>query len=314
MTDFTNPDLPMDSSGSEPREHSMEFPTPVGNHQGSTAAGKTTKTEAPTNAGTYEALDEVINDKRLTEEEHDFVSLVDMHWGMHGELLSIAMAKESYQIAEGKFVAFMGNPNVRAALTERGVSFRGVELSEDDAWRTNAITPHQLLAAKSLLDITDTRSDRKKLQDLGIDTKTFNAWRRDPIFMQYMEKFATELLKGSEHEVSLALLDKIRSGDVNAIKFWYEFMGKWVPKTQNVGPEVNMQGLLTRVLEIILEEVKDGQVRARISERLLGLGNASNLATTLVDEGPIPIPEVMPARELSADLKELKEHGVGVNI
>ena len=299
--------------------------TPVGKHDddrpsditgsfvGTTASGTTTKTEAPTNAGTFEALSEAVNDVRLTIKEHDFVSLVDMHWGMYGELLTAARAAEDYNLPEQRFIQYMGNSQVRDALEERGISFRGLDFG--DKWRSNSLTPLQLLAAKSLLDIVDTRSDTKKLQDLGVDSKTYNAWRRDPVFTNYLEKTATELMHGSQHEAMLALMDGVRSGNPKMVQLYLEFTGKYIPRMQHTGPDINVPALLTRILEIFMEEVKDPEVRARSADRLMGLGQANTITAALIDPSePIPVPEIMPARELSPELKEMLDHGVGVNI
>lgn len=295
-------------------------PAPVGKHEddrtstvfvGTTDAGLTTKTEAPTNAGTFEALQETLNNPKLTEKEQDFVSLVDMHWGMHGELLTAARAKEDYNISSSSFVKWMGNPQVREALEERGISFRGLDYG--DKWRSNALTPLQLLAAKSLLDIADTRSDKKKLQDLGIETRTYNAWRRDPIFVQYLEKTATELMHGSQHEAMLSLMDGVRAGNPAMVKLYLEFTGKYIPKMQHTGPDINVPALMTRVLEIVMDYVKDPQDRAALADRLIGLGTANSITVGMTQE-PIAIPEIMPARELPSDLKEMLDNGVGVNI
>lgn len=294
--------------------------SPVGKHEddrtsqifvGTTEAGTTSKTEAPTNAGTFEAVDAVVNDKRLTEKEHDFVSLVDMHWGMYGELLTSARAAKDYQVSQSRFVKYMANPNVRRALEERGVSFRGLDYG--DKWRSNALTPLQLLAAKSLLDISDTRSDKKKLQDLGVETKTYNAWRRDPLFTEYLERTATELMHGSQHEAMIALMDGVRSGNPRMVQLYLEFTGKYVPKMQHQGPDINVPALMTRVLEIVMDYVKDPQDRAALADRLIGLGTANSITVGMTQE-PIAIPEIMPARELSPDLKDMLDHGVGVNI
>ncbi len=299
----------------------LQSDPPVGKHQddressvyvGTTEAGTTTKTEAPTNAGTYEALDERIHNPALTEKQHDFVSLIVMHWDSYGELLTASRAAEDYNVPESKFVKYMGSSQVRSAIEERGVSFRGLDYS--DKWRSNALTPLQLLAAQTFLDLTDTRGNKKKLQDLGIDTRTWNSWLRDPVFKDYLERSARKLRENSSHEADLALIDGLQRGNPQLIKLYFEMTGQYIPKSQQVGPDIDLQGLLTRILEIILEEVKDPQVAARISDKLMGLGTANNLATNMLEQPPIKVPEVMPARELSPELKEMMDNGIGINV
>jgi hypothetical protein len=275
---------------------------------GTTQQGLTTRTEAPTNAGTYSALSEQLKPTKLSEKELDFVTLLDMHWGMYGNIPSADKAEELYSIKPATFRQLLSKPHVRTAIEERGITFR----SDTDKWRQRALTPLQLLVANSMIDIIDQRSDKKKLQDLGVDTKTYNAWLRDPVFRDYLATRAESMIEGHEHEIYLALIDKIRSGDIKAIQFWYAVTGRF----DNAKPTpdvINLPALLTRILEIILDEVDSPEIRSRISDKLMGLGQANALSTQLIEGAQQP-PEIEPAKPMPDDLRLMLATGKGVNI
>ena len=226
------------------------------------------------------------------------MSFVEQHFHLTGEFLSQEKALEDYGIPAGHYKQLLENPACRTALEEKGVIF---ERFENKDWTAKSLTPLQLLTANTMLDVIDTRSQKKKLQDLGVHTQTYQAWLKDPVFKEYLGNRAAAMLGDNAHEADLALLDRIRSGDMKAISMWYEMTGKFVPQRANAA-NVDIQNVLIKVIEIITEEVTDPQDAIRISNRLRSLAMARNVAGALTgsEDEPIEVPEVVPVRELES--------------
>lgn len=247
----------------------------------------------------------------LSEFEIQLLTFLDQQYHLTGTLLTAEKAYEEYGIPVKDFEAAYNKPVFRDSLTERGVVFERITPYGDTAqWIGKSLTPIQLLAANSLLDLTDTRTNKKKLQDLGISTAKYNAWLKDPVFKDYLSARAKQLINDNEHEVDLALLDKVRAGDMKAISYYNEFTGRYVPersKPQSQSGIINgidVQQILVRVIEIINEEVNDPKEILAISNRLRSLIGANNMANALMlgQDEPIEMPEVVQVREIPKEL------------
>lgn len=253
----------------------------------------------------------------LSELELSFVTVMHQHWMLEGQLLSAAACREEYGLDEKEFKRLLDEPKVKAALEERGVILEKFTLDpkSKDGWN-KSLTPQQLIVANTMLDLTDTRSNKKKLQDLGVSTAKYNAWLQDPIFSSYLRERAESMMGSNQHEVLLALMDKANSGDTKAIAYYLEFIGRFTPsanKTAANTQQFDVQSLLIAIVEIIADEVDDPNTAARIADRLKSLGQTRAIVGEILNEGPIERPQVAPARTLTPAMQELMESGAGVN-
>lgn len=234
----------------------------------------------------------------LSDFESNLVTFLDQHYQLTGQLLTADRAHKEFGIPVGKFKEALDNSEVREALVARGIIF---ERFERDDWTKESLTPIQLLVANQLLDLTDTRTNKKKLQDLNVSTLQYNAWLKDPVFKNYMHKRAEQMVGDNKHEVDTALLDKVRAGDLKAIAYYNEMTGRFV---QQRGPanSVDVSMLIVKIVEIIDEEVKDPDTLLRLSERLRGLIAARNTANALIGAGEdaIVMPEIVKVRQIDS--------------
>ena len=240
----------------------------------------------------------------LNEFEIQLLTFLDQQYHLTGALLSEEKAHSEFGIPIPKYSAALKKKAFRDALTERGVTFEHLGDPDQPNWISKSLTPVQLLAANSLLDLTDTRTNKKKLQDLGISTTKYNAWLKDPVFKEYLAKRAEQLMGENIHEVDLALLDRVRQGDMKAIAYYNEFTGRYVPvrANPNAGSNIDIHGILVKVIEIVNEEVEDSKTIAAIGNRLRALIGANNVARALTDDEPIVIPEVISTRKVPKEL------------
>lgn len=271
----------------------------------STAVGKT---EAPTNQNT---LDKVL--PKVSEIDLDFITIMDQHWSLHGVLLTANNAFYEWGIPEAQYEQCMSKETVRQALKERGIDVDRVlprELASDgdpNKWRATGLSPIQLIVANAMLDLTDQRSDKKKLQDLGVGTGQYQRWLSDPVFAKYLANKAESLLGNSQHEASLALLDKVKAGDTAAIKLYLEYTGRFVSSADKGanGTSTDFQMIMVKIIEIITEEC-DGPVAFRISQRIKE-ATAIHAMASHITNTEIVVPDVAPMRELTPEIRALAD-------
>lgn len=245
--------------------------------------------------------------KPITPEQLDLLTYVHTHYQLYGTIPSEDAASE-YGIPRKLFIDAFNNSTFRSALEERGIILKRFE---GDDWTSKGLTPHQLLVANQLLDLTDQRTTKKKLQELQVNTQTYQAWLKDPAFAAYLKTRAQQLLGENDHEVNLAFLDKIRSGDIKAVQFYYEMMGIYVPQRAGVN-QVDVQGLIVKIIEIIDDVVDDNDIKFVIGERLKRLIATQHMASQLVNGsnteppvGPLSLPVIKDVTATSEDGIEL---------
>lgn len=245
-----------------------------------------------------------------TEEAQSLITLLCQHHAIHGELFTKEYAVEEYGF-DSKFINTAYSSRILvAALQERGIELDHYDFQERvnsdnqvPAYRSKALTATQLIVANTMLDLVDTRSQKKKLQDLNVSTSTYNSWLRDPVFSKYLHERAEALLGDNMHEAHLALLDKVRAGDTRAISLYYELTGRHVSQS-SIAPNqqaFNANSLIVAMIDLINDEC-DPATAVRISERLRLLATARTVAGELISsmDEPISAPTVTPMRMLNA--------------
>lgn len=236
----------------------------------------------------------------LSDFETQLVTFLDQQYHLTGTLLSAERAYRDYGIPVGKYEAAFKSEDFREELSERGIELSKLG-SDVDEWVTHSLTPLQLLVANAILDLTDTRTIKKKVQDLGCSTTQYAAWLRDPAFKNYMRDRAEAMVKDGAHEADMALLDRIRAGDLKAISYYNEMTGRFVPQRSGTSSNIDVVSVVTKIIEIVNEEVSNPQEMLAIANRLKALITARNVAGALVsEEDPIVVPEIAPIRQVEA--------------
>ena len=192
----------------------------------------------------------------LQPNERELVNYVEQVYLLQGSMPEVSELSLALLIPELQVAAMLGKNEIKEALTKRGITAvgasPGMRLSE-----------RQLACANLMLDFTDGRSEKRKLDDIEVTTQEYQAWLRNPVFKNYMQNRAESLLGDHLHTAHTALLDSVRTGDVPALKLYYEMTGRWSGKT--VG-EMNIQFFMAKVLEVIQRHVEPEQMRAIAAE------------------------------------------------
>lgn len=154
---------------------------------------------------------------------------------------------------------------------KQSLATRGIDLTPGISGKV--LDPRQILLANLLLNLHDRRSIREKLKLVQVSVQQYNAWMRQPQFIEYLRKRGEAIFKGSDHEAYLALTKAVSRGDVNALKLFFEMRGIYNPR---LTIDVNIEAVMLRVVEIISKRVNDPDTLTAI---------ADDLETVMVESG-----------------------------
>lgn len=210
--------------------------------------------------------------KTLTDRELKVVNFIDQKFWETGFVPSY----EAVGLATKEAPEYVKGLIERNQLARKSLIVRGVDLKAEES--AGLLTSEQLMAANVMLNAHDKRSVREKLEFLNISSQQWHAWLRQPGFSQYMSKRAEAAFEGNDWKAYDALRENIEEGRLEAVKLHFEMRGKY---KQQVDVNVNIEQVLTRVIEIISRHVNDEEVLVAIAE------DFSNLNT--VDGGQAAI-------------------------
>lgn len=148
-----------------------------------------------------------------------------------------------HKINEHHIEALVENPLFIASMQSRGINLKD-----------NVITARQMAAVSVMLNLTDRRSDEKKLRDIGVSTEEYTTWMLNRNFAEYVRQRSEMMVENSVHLAHMGLLRGVNQGNTASIKLYYEMTGRYNPDAEN---QVNVRLLIGRVLEAIQKHVRD---------------------------------------------------------
>ena len=184
----------------------------------------------------------------------DFNGFIETYYSQMDSLPSLERLKNEFPEKTEKAI----REDVLAAAAR--LETKGYAITKKDY-----LTPEQLAVANSILNLADKRSITKKLQDFGVSPAKYANWKKNPVFNGYLRDRSESQLGEAISDVHLALIDAATSGNVRAIQLFYEITGR---HTQNSQQNVNVQVMLTTVLEAVAEFVKDPEILQQIASRV----------------------------------------------
>ena len=241
----------------------------------------------------------------ITDEQYEFLNFLEQYWFEYG-LIPTGNRAEELGIPKDLYTGSFRSQDFRDSCRDRGISLKGLEVIGDGTkaeWKNYMLTEEQLTVANTMLDRTDSRSAKKKLQDLGISTAVYQSYLRDPGFQNYIRTRAENALGDNQHEAHLALIDRVQSGDMSAIKYFNELTGRYVPSSGD--KDVNVTLILMRVLEIIQRHVKDLPTQEIIATEFLQLSEpvqSQVVSITSLPVGALPTSKPEPIQFFKEDL------------
>lgn len=219
--------------------------------------------------------------ERLSEKQHKLVLFCEQFYLLNQRLPVYGNVKE-YGYDRTFFSDCLKNSTFNKCLELRGLTPYTSLNSKGNP--PAYLSGQQLEAANCMLDLRDNRSQKNKLKDLGVSSQLWETWLRVPAFNKYLKLRSEQILGDNSFEAHLSLVDRVRSGDLGAIKYYNEITGRYVPAA-NKG-QVDIQVVLYQVLEIVQQLVPDVEVQAAIAKRLMGL--AEPIAARYDDKALVP--------------------------
>lgn len=228
-------------------------------------------------------MDEQTQSTAFTDKERQLIGYIETEWFLRGVKPTPETLCTKFNLTPKALNTFLSRPEVGTSLTSRGIPvIQGRDLS-----------PEQITAINLVLNLNDTRSERKKLSDSGITPKVWEGWKQDPKVRDYIAQRSELILDGAIPDAHLALVERVRSGDMGALKFYYEMTGRYTGQNAGMDPKV----LLTKVFDIIAKHVTNPVVLQAIASEfqlLAGLDRAGNLNTRAPVAGEVVQGEISP--------------------
>ncbi|HEY9259632.1 phBC6A51 family helix-turn-helix protein [Chitinophaga sp.] len=156
----------------------------------------------------------------------------------------IKFTKKNPQFNNVALQEFKKDPRFIASMDSRGIPVA----------ENGVLTARQMAAASVMMNLTDRRSNEKKLRDIGVSTEEYAQWMQNATFAEYMRMRSEVLIQNSTHEAHMGLMRGVQQGNTASIKLYYELTGRYNPDQDN---QINIRLLIGRVLEAIQKHVRD---------------------------------------------------------
>lgn len=174
---------------------------------------------------------------------------------------------EVFDIDLRTLAAIMRRTEFKTAFKARGLPDYKTTQENDKG----LLTPIQLAVANVLLNTHDRNTIRKKLQILNVTTTQFQAWQKQPAFMDYLRKESIARFQNADVDARLSLTKLVQDSDLNAIKFYMELSGIYSPNQQ---PILDLQRLLATVLELLVKYLAPAEL-LEVAESLEDILNSA---------------------------------------
>ena len=208
----------------------------------------------------------------LSELERKILNFCETEWFLQGRLPTPETLQTKFNLSPKALMK-----SLTSELVVKSFEGRGVPIIEG-----RTLSPDQVTAINTILNTTDTRSQRKKLQDMGISAAQWNGWKQSAQFKEYYKKRVEQIFGDALPDVHMALMDRAVNGDLGALKFYYEITGHY---TGN-GQAVDLKMILERVFEIISLHVQNPAQLSAIAGDLLKLAGVDSMAN-MEPEDPV---------------------------
>lgn len=170
------------------------------------------------------------------------------------DIIEYLTLTKQYKLSSNFIENLKHNELFKASMDSRGIRFNQYS---GQLKSVTGLTAEQMAAAEVMLNLTDRRSDEKKLRDIGISTTQYATWTQNTDFSSYLRERSEQLIMSSIHEAHMGLLRGVKQGNTASIKLYYELTGRYNPNEEN---NVNVRMLIGRVLEAIQKHVKEPTV------------------------------------------------------
>lgn len=209
----------------------------------------------------------------LNSPEGRVISAIERYYWIHSKMPPVEYIATETGYAYADVVKIAESPVVKQKLLDKGIinNYQAERLTSyltflELAHENPGLDPIQILAANMLLNTADRRSERKKLEEIGVKPQTLAAWKRQPAFMEFYRKRAKNVFGELDIAANKSMARMIEDDNFQAVKLYYEMTGEYTPRAE-VNVKVNVHLVLTTVVEIIARYV-DEETAIQIAEAI----------------------------------------------
>lgn len=131
-----------------------------------------------------------------------------------------------------------------SAVGSSSVQFSGEYASLADIQKT---------AIAYILDYHDKRPIRVKLKDLNVTTNQYQKWLQDAKFQKLLQDELSRRFKYLDIDAKLSLSKLVLDGDLQAIKYYYEFTGLYRPNNETT---VNLTVIMAKLMDVLVRHIE----------------------------------------------------------
>lgn len=206
--------------------------------------------------------------KLLTSEEWDVICFIEEQHLRTGKFPSLRLISQKTEVPQVKVSEALQKPLVQKALDARGIHWQPVEKDK--------LTAEQIACIQKLLDISDTRSIKARLADVGVTYSQYYGWKKQPYFMEAYREAAENLYGESLPEVHRSVIQEATSGSFPHQKLILAMTGVYDEKKSE---NLDVRYILMKVLEVIQIHVSDPKTLEAIAGEFETILNPNKTTT-----------------------------------
>lgn len=209
----------------------------------------------------------------LQSRDTKILAAIEEHFWLHSKMPSVdELVKKTY-IDYKNVLEILETPEFRKKLVDKGIinGYQAERLSSylqflEIAEQNPGLDPLQVVVANMILNTTDRRSERKKLEEAGVSPQRYAAWKNQPEFKEYLKKRAQSVFGDLDVAAHMSMSRMIADDNVQAVKLFYEMTGLYTPKSE-VNVKVNVNLILVKIVEVIARHVEP-EVAIKIADAI----------------------------------------------
>lgn len=197
----------------------------------------------------------------LASPETLVLSCIEQYFWLHSKMPPVDVITTATGLGYQDTVKLLNTAKFKKRLLDKGI-INGYQAGRMESYLTfleiahmhPGLDPIQIIAANVILNSSDRRSDRKKLEELGITLQQWSAWQHQPDFKAYLTARSASMFGDLDIAANQAMSRMINDDNFQAVKLFFEMTGRYTPKAE-VSVQVNVHLVLAAVVEIIAEHV-----------------------------------------------------------
>lgn len=220
--------------------------------------------------------------RKLSRKERNYISYCEQYYHTNkGEFPTTQQAAFALRYSVSEINVFLQNQQVISAFMRRGLDLETLLSTQSRTYLSGI----QVACAMTVANFADTRPVDLKLEQLGVSPVQYYSWLKSPAYQEFVNELADQALDNVRPEAVAAFAQLLRSGDIRALKMYFEMTGQTGESTDTL----NLKLTLQRVVEAVARHVQDPTVLAKIATEVGLIAPVAN-SIPMAISSPSPSP------------------------